>query len=119
VIKKKILVIVNNNLERGSRFMASVTVNGTKFSLLSWDFCEDGCMGGIYFLVPHNTYQYDSNNGASVCKDNEHPGYDRARAACPCFDVDDVHEDDFMELPLEDIIKAAAEFIDLNMYRVK
>lgn len=97
--------------------MASVNVNGVEFKLLSWDFCEDGTMGGIYFLVPKNVYKHDSNNGAYVWEDEEHPEYDKARAACPCFSVGDANEDDFMGLRLKDIVKAAAEFIDFNMYR--
>ena len=44
--------------------------------------------------------------------------FDEARAACPCFDVDGIYEDDFGKCSLNSIVNAVAEFIDLNIPRV-
>ena len=96
------------------------TVNGVEFQLLNWNFREDGTMGGIYFLVPKGIYKHinGGNNGAYVYDYPSNPEFDEARAACPCFDVDGVYEDDFGKCSLNSIVNAAAEFIDLNIPRV-
>lgn len=96
-----------------------VMVDGVKFELLNWDFVEDGFMGGVYFLVPRGIYKYieGGNNGAYVWEYPENPSYDRARAACPCFDVNGNSENTFWRCSLKDIAQSAAEFIDMNIPR--
>jgi hypothetical protein len=97
----------------------SVVIKGVNFQLLNWDFCEDGSMGGIYFLVPKGVYKYieGGNNGAYVRPDERYKGYDLARAACPCFEVFDHTEEEFMDIKLKYIVQAAAWFIDFNIPR--
>ncbi|WP_298843099.1 hypothetical protein [Clostridium sp.] len=100
--------------------MRQVSVKGVVFKLLSWDFVEDGDMGGIYFLVPKGIYNYvdGGNNGAYVWVDDKYPNYDRARAACSCFDVNGVTEERFMERTLQDIVQGAAEFVNFNISKI-
>jgi hypothetical protein len=109
----------------------TIETNGIKFEPLSWIFGCDGMWGHIFFLVPKGTFHQGANNGAYALDDfppsiisqfkdfpsvDEWDKYQLVHVATPCMSIGkDDTGDNCEKYKLEDILRAAANFIALNL----